>query len=127
MSENHNKIQSDKCVAFVHHKGGTGKTTSCLNIAGWLVKMNKKVLVVDLDAQGNATAGLGLDRKTIDGSIYDVIFNKKNIKKIILETPSGVYLAPSSLDLLKAEMCLGDQEIRMDLLNKKIKRYRKIF
>jgi len=41
-----------KSIAFVHHKGGTGKTTSCLNIAGWLVKMNKKVLVVDLDPPG---------------------------------------------------------------------------
>ncbi len=50
-------------IAFVHHKGGTGKTTSCINVAGWLAKMNKKVLVVDLDPQGNAVAALGVDRK----------------------------------------------------------------
>ena len=49
-----NKLeQSVKKIAFVHHKGGTGKTTSCLDIAGWLAKMEKKVLVVDLDPQGN--------------------------------------------------------------------------
>lgn len=59
---------SVKKIAFVHHKGGTGKTTSCLSVAGWLVKMNKRVLVMDLDPQGNATAGLGVDRATCGGS-----------------------------------------------------------
>ena len=65
-------------IAFVHHKGGTGKTTSCLNIAGWLSKMRKRVLVVDMDPQGNATAGLGVDRKTIGMSLYDVFFRDEN-------------------------------------------------
>lgn len=96
-------------IAFVHHKGGTGKTTSCLNIAGWLTKMNKKVLVIDLDPQGNATAGLGIDRKTIDFSVYDVLFGQKNIEEVILETDSGIYLAPSSLDLLAAETHMAGQ------------------
>lgn len=96
-------------ISFVHHKGGTGKTTSCLNVAGWLVKMKKKVLVVDLDPQGNATCGLGVDRNTIDSSIYDVLFGQKNIKEIILKTASGVFLAPSSLDLLAAETHLAGQ------------------
>jgi cellulose biosynthesis protein BcsQ len=50
-------------IGFVHSKGGTGKTTSCLNLAGWLVKLNKKVLVIDLDPQANATTGLGIDRE----------------------------------------------------------------
>lgn len=98
-----------KSIAFVHHKGGTGKTTSCLNIAGWLVKMEKQVLVVDLDPQGNATTGLGVDRKTIDGSLYDVLFGQKDMEEIILETDSGVKLVPSSLDLLAAEMHMAGQ------------------
>ena len=92
-----------KTIAFVHHKGGTGKTTSCLNVAGWLAKMKKQVLVVDLDPQGNATAGLGIDRQNLDSSIYDVFFGQHNIEEVILETDSGVYLAPSSLDLLATE------------------------
>lgn len=100
-------FQNATTIAFVHHKGGTGKTTSCLSVAGWLVKMKKKVLVVDLDPQGNATAGLGIDRNTIDSSIYDVLFSQKNISEIILETNSGVLLAPSSLDLLAAETHLA--------------------
>jgi len=92
-----------KCIAFVHHKGGTGKTTSCLNVAGWLVKMKKTVLVVDLDPQGNATSGLGIDRRTIDGQLYDVLLGQKDIREVILETDSGVNLVPSSLDLLAIE------------------------
>lgn len=95
--------ENTRTIAFVHHKGGTGKTTSCLNIAGWLAKMKKKVLVIDLDPQGNATAGLGVDRTTCDGSIYDVLFGHKHLEEVILETDSAVYLAPSSLDLLAAE------------------------
>lgn len=99
--------QNATSICFVHHKGGTGKTTSCLNIAGWLAKMKKQVLVVDLDPQGNATSGLGVDRKTIDSSVYDVFFGQHNIEEVILETDSGIYLAPSSLDLLAAETHLA--------------------
>lgn len=100
---------SARKVAFVHHKGGTGKTTSCLNIAGWLAKMKKKVLVVDLNPQGNATTGLGIDRRSCEGSIYDVFFSQKNIEEIILETDSGVYLVPSSVDLMAVEMRMARQ------------------
>jgi chromosome partitioning protein len=100
---------SAKKIAFVHHKGGTGKTTSCLNIAGWLAKMEKKVLVVDLDPQGNATTGLGIDRRTCEGSIYDVFFGQKNIEEVILETDAGVFLIPSSIDLMAVEMRMARQ------------------
>ena len=98
-----------KKIAFVHHKGGTGKTTSCLNIAGWLAKMGKQVLVVDLDPQGNATAGLGIDRKSLDNSVYDVFFGQHSIEEVVLETDSRIYLAPSSLDLLAAETQMAGQ------------------
>ncbi|MFH1777134.1 MAG: AAA family ATPase [Candidatus Omnitrophota bacterium] len=116
----HNNIQAVKTIAFVHHKGGTGKTTSCLNVAGWLVKMNKKVMVLDLDPQGNATTGLGIDRKTIDSSIADVFLGQTNIEEIILETDSGVYLAPSSLDLLAAETHMAGQANNTRILTGKI-------
>lgn len=106
---NDDGVGINRRIAFVHHKGGTGKTTSCLSIAGWLVKMNKKVLVVDLDPQGNAAAGLGVDRTTIDSSIYDVFFAQKNIEEIILETDSGIHLAPSSFDLLAVETHMAGQ------------------
>lgn len=60
--------------------------------------------MIDLDPQGNATTGLGIDRATCDGSIYDVLFGQKHLEEVILETDCGVYLAPSSLDLLAAEI-----------------------
>lgn len=110
---------SAKTIAFVHHKGGTGKTTSCLNVAGWLARMKKKALVIDLDPQGNATAGLGIDRNTCDGSIYEALFGQKNIDEVILETESGVYLAPSSINLLSAETQMAGQA-NVNVLKKKL-------
>lgn len=91
-------------IAFVHIKGGTGKTTSCINVAGWLAKWGKRVLVVDLDPQANATSGLGIDPKYLEYSIHDVFFNQERMKDVILETPSGIHLIPSSTDLLGAEL-----------------------
>lgn len=114
------QTQGFKGISFVHHKGGTGKTTSCLNIAGWLTRMKKKVLLVDLDPQGNATCGLGIDRDTIDNSIYDVIFGQKNIREAVLETSSGVFLAPSSLDLLAAETHLSGKADNIGILRRSL-------
>ena len=121
------KEEAAKNIAFVHHKGGTGKTTSCLNIAGWLSKMNRKVLVVDLDPQGNATTGLGVDRETVDSSLYDVLFGQKNIEEIILETNSGVQLAPSSLDLLAAEIHMAGQVNNTLILKENLSDAKKYF
>lgn len=119
-SKEFNKPQTAKTIAFVHYKGGTGKTTSCLNIAGWLVKMNKTVLVIDLDPQGNATAGLGIDRKSCESSIYDVFFGKHHIEEIILETDSKVHLAPSSVDLLAVENQMVGQNNNNSILREKL-------
>ena len=126
-SREDNEPQVAKTIAFVHHKGGTGKTTSCLNIAGWLVKMNKKVLVVDLDPQGNATAGLGVDRNTCESSIYDVFFGKHHLKEIILETDSKVHLLPSSIDLLAVEIQMSGQINNTSILRKKLGEIKKYF
>ena len=107
-------------VAFVHHKGGTGKTTSCLNIAGWLAKMEKKVLVVDLDPQGSASTGLGIDRNSCEGSVSDVFFGEIGLQDIILETESGVYLAPSSVQLMTVEMRLASQINNTNILKESL-------
>mgnify|MGYP001591474838 FL=1 len=114
------QTQDFKGISFVHHKGGTGKTTSCLSVAGWLTRMKKKVLVVDLDPQGNATCGLGIDRNTTNASMYDALFGRKNIQDIIVETNSGVYLAPSSLDLLAAETHLAGKVNNMRILRERL-------
>ncbi|MFA4889872.1 MAG: AAA family ATPase [Candidatus Omnitrophota bacterium] len=121
-------------IAFVHHKGGTGKTTACLNVAGWLVKMGKNVLVVDLDPQGNATTGLGIERKSVDYSIYDVLFpclpagrGEKNLQDIILETTCGVHLVPSSIDLLAAETHMAGISNQTHLLKDHLSEVKKYY
>lgn len=116
-----------KTIAFVHHKGGTGKTTACVNIAGWLNKMKKRVLVIDLDPQGNATAGLGIDRRAVEDTIYDVMFGYKDLGRVILETDSGVYLAPSSLDLLAAETHMAGRPDNTAILKSCIREVEKFF
>jgi len=126
-SKEDNEPQAAKTIAFVHYKGGTGKTTSCLNIAGWLAKMNKNVLVVDLDPQGNATAGLGIDRKSCEGSIYDVLFGKHHLEEVILETDSKVHLVPSSADLLAAETHMFGKMNNTGILRKKLAEIEKYY
>lgn len=114
-----------KSVAFTHHKGGTGKTTACISVAGWLVRLGKRVLVVDLDPQGNATTGLGIDRDTVEDPIFDVLTGKANIKSSILETASGVHLLPSTHSLLKAEQYLAKQKSPTTMLRKKLRNIQK--
>lgn len=106
-------------VTFAHHKGGTGKTTSCVNVAGFAAAAGAKVLVVDLDPQANATAGLGVDVTTIKASMLDVLTGGVAIRDVILDVGEGVHLAPATLDLVAAEPWLYAQtEDRMLRLSK---------
>lgn len=94
-----------KTIAFVHHKGGTGKTTSCINVAGHLADSGKKVLVVDLDPQGNASSGLRIDKKDSDFSMYNVMIAGTAMDKVIVNTEfENIDVAPSSYDLAWMEM-----------------------
>lgn len=92
-----------RTIAFAHYKGGTGKTTSCINVAGFLQKLGHKVLVVDLDPQGNLTSGLGIDKSSLDYSAYHVMENQADIRQAILRTLTpGIHIVPANLDLSKA-------------------------
>jgi len=95
-----------ECIGFANHKGGTGKTTSCLSIAGYLAKSGSKVLVVDFDPQANATSGLGIDTRTPKYSMYDTVLGQCDdyegvpITQVILETDvENLHVAPSELNL----------------------------
>lgn len=109
-------------IAFSHHKGGTGKTTSCLNIAGFCTLAGKKVLVVDCDPQANATAGLGISPESTRKNMYDVFmsridgFPRVTIADILIPTKSGIDLAPASLDLVGAEPYLYGITVRAKVL-----------
>ncbi len=98
-----------ECVVFANCKGGTGKTTSCLSIAGYLAKSGSKVLVVDFDPQANATSGLGIETLTLKYSMYDAVLDQCDgyegvpITQVILETDvENLHIAPSELDLAVA-------------------------
>ena len=113
-----------ECVGFTSHKGGTGKTTSCLSIAGYLAKSGSKVLVVDFDPQANATSGLGIDMRTPQHSMCDVVLGQCNgyegvpITQVILETDvENLHIAPSELDLAVAEAAMQSAKGRSGILN----------
>lgn len=120
---NHVEVERITIITFAHHKGGTGKTTSCLNIAGFLAKSGKNVLVVDVDPQANATSGLGIDPDSLKAGMYDLFMGKCpgfqpiTITDIILKTKSGVDIAPSSLELVGAEPFLYTTEERATMLS----------
>jgi len=113
-------------ITFAHHKGGTGKTTACLNIGGFLKKNGKKVLIVDCDPQANATSGLGVEPGTAKYDMYDVFmsgtegFETVSLRNAILKTGAGPDLCPSSLDLAGAEPYLYERDDRVLVLKNAI-------
>lgn len=94
-----------KIISICNQKGGTGKTTSAVNLSVYLALAQKKVILVDLDPQANASSGLGIDRRTVKKSTYNVLLEESSIKDILINTTvEGLFLAPSSLDLTGAEI-----------------------
>jgi chromosome partitioning protein len=94
-----------KIIAICNQKGGTGKTTTAINLASSLALAGQKVLLVDIDPQGNTTSGLGIDKSSIKASIYDCILSHVQISEIVLKTQvQNLTLVPSSIDLTGAEI-----------------------
>ena len=77
-----------KIIAIVNQKGGVGKTTTSINLSASLGMLQKKVLIVDLDPQGNATTGVGVDKRGMKGSIYEVMTMKMPVDNAIIRTKS---------------------------------------
>lgn len=90
-----------KTIAVVNQKGGVGKTTTAVNLAAALTELGLKVLLCDFDPQANATSGLGVDKKQIKSSVYDVIINGRDPVEAVIHTQWGDVL-PSSADLAGA-------------------------
>ena len=100
-----------KIIAFANQKGGVGKTTSAVNVAASLGLLGKKTLLVDLDPQGNATSGVGIAKKSLKGTIKDVLTGETEIKNVVLPTNyKNLWIIPTNVSLSGAEFDLYNDE-----------------
>ena len=94
-----------KIIAIANQKGGVGKTTTSVNLSACLAYKGKKVLVIDIDPQGNTTSGLGVDKQSLKQSVYDVIINDEAIENTLVKTCiDNLMLCPSNIQLAGAEV-----------------------
>ena len=103
-----------KVIAIFNQKGGVGKTTTNINLGACLAQKGKKVLMVDIDPQGNTTSGIGITKRKLSQTLYDVLIDDTiNVKKVILPTNTkNLYIIPASVDLAGAEVELARLEGR---------------
>ncbi len=108
-------------LSIVNQKGGVGKTTTSVNLSAFLAEQGKKTLVIDLDPQGNATSGFGIDKSVLESSVYDILVNDTPMNEVILKTDrKNLDICPTNINLAGAEVELVSAMSRETILKRAI-------
>ncbi|HIZ72362.1 MAG: sporulation initiation inhibitor Soj [Bacillota bacterium] len=114
-----------KIISFSNQKGGVGKTTTCVNMAAYLATMKRRVLLVDIDPQGNATTGLGFSKSSLKKSVYQVLIEGEDCKNNLLPTClETLTILPANIDLAGAEIELVGKKSREKILKNALDKVR---
>jgi chromosome partitioning protein len=111
------QANSHRIIAVTNQKGGVGKTTTAINLGAALARMRKRVLIIDIDPQGNASTGLGIVPSNRMYTTYDLLIDEVPLKKVVLPTQiDNLYIAPATTDLSSTDVDLVGHENRVGLL-----------
>ncbi|MBB4066846.1 ParA family protein [Gellertiella hungarica] len=115
------RTEKNRIITIANQKGGVGKTTTAINLATALAAIGEKVLIIDLDPQGNASTGLGIDRRNRVHSSYDVLIGASTVGETAVQTAvPNLFIIPSTMDLLGLEMEIASQPDRVFRLKRSL-------